>query len=696
MRLRKLMMTTIVFALFAGIMGCGSSYVADIAGEKITIAEFEQVYAKNNGGWETASKTSVEDRQKFLDLYVKFRMKVKEAYALGYDKDSELRNELNDYRKNLGVSYMLDKEITKPALEKLYTRKLKEIRASHILVGVPSSNPVDTLLNYNNAMAIIDSLKKGHSFEMLAVNNSQDPSAQINKGDLYYFSAGQMVPEFEDAVYDMKPGDFTMTPVRSQFGMHIIKVADVKENKGAVQGSHIMKRLPRGSSPEDSSKAAEELQTVRDSILKGGDFAEFARTMSDDTFSGQRGGDLGFIERGRTVREFDEALYNLKDGELSDIVRTQFGLHLVKRQGAQGIPSYKDMEQQLRSEYQNYRFNYDYEKMIHKIRKEYGFKENDSATAAFVAAVDTSKTTNDATWDSTITASVRSMVIFTFGDKRITVDEMISRSKSNQELRNMAFNSSNTAPTLVGKMGIDFVTEYHARQMESKFPEFARTMKEYEEGILLFKAEQENVWNKVVPNDSLLRIFHASRRDQYVWPNRIDIQEIFVPTDSIAKIVRTQLLGYTKDSLVAKKTRTKSKKVEYDTIKVVVKPMSFDSAAFFYNKRLTTADHKGVWGLTPVTANELMSRAWNLKASDSTTYFPYENGFSFVKVLQKDPAREKTFEEAQSEVSGAYQEFETKRLSDEWFESLKKKFPVQYNKESLAKTFLSAVPTPKP
>ncbi|HAP35389.1 MAG TPA: hypothetical protein DCQ28_05410, partial [Bacteroidetes bacterium] len=201
MRLNKFITTTIFFALVAGIIGCGGSYVADIAGDKITIEEFEQVYAKNNGGIEAAAKTSIDDRQKFLDLYVKFRLKVKEAYALGYHNDVELRNELNDYRKNLAVSYMLEKEITKPALEQMYNRKLKQLRASHILVGVPSSNPEDTLMGFNEGKAIIDSLKLGYSFEQLALNNSKDPSVQNNKGDLYYFSSGQLVPEFEDAAY---------------------------------------------------------------------------------------------------------------------------------------------------------------------------------------------------------------------------------------------------------------------------------------------------------------------------------------------------------------------------------------------------------------------------------------------------------------------------------------------------------------
>ena len=699
MRLKKLMMATLFFALFAGMIGCGGSYVADIAGDKISVEDFEQVYAKNNGGREAAAKTSVEDRQKFLDLYVKFRLKVKEAYALGYNNDTELRNELNDYRKNLGISYMLEKEITKPALEQMYSRKLKQIRASHILIGVPSSKPEDTVLGFTIGKKIIDSLKLGYSFEQLAMNNSKDPSAQSNKGDLYYFSAGQLVPEFEDAAFSMKVGEYTTVPIKTQFGYHIIKITDIKVNNGPVQASHIMKRMSRGASVEDSTKAAKELLAIRDSVLAGKDFAEFAKTMSDDTYSGGRGGDLGFIERGRTVREFDEALYNLKDGELSGIIQTQFGLHLIKRAKAQGIAPFKDMEPQLKTEYQNYRFQYDYNNMVGKIKKTYSFKENDSIAALFAKSVDTSKTTNDAKWDSTISSKVRSSILFTFTNTKITVDSVIALSKNNAELKNLDLKSTATVPAIINKVGIGLVTEYHARQLESKFPEFGRTMKEYEEGILLFKAEQENVWNKVQPSDSLLKRFHAERRANYTWPERVNIQEIFVATDSIARFVKNAMVGYTVNSLVVKKSKTKSKnkRIEFDTIKISIAPISFDSAAVRFNTRGTSIEKRGVLGLQPITTNDLTSRAWNMPSKDTSAYFPFEGGFSFIKPIQKDAAREKTFAETASEVSSAFQEFETKRLSDAWYESLKKKYPVMLNKESLTKTFANeTVPTPTP
>ena len=131
----------IVLSSFVLLAGCGApkeTTVATIGTDKISQQEFEAMFAKNNSGVES-QKASAEEKEKFLDLYIKFKLKVKEAYAHGYMNDPELRNELNDYRKNLAVSYMVEKEITGPALQEMYKRRQVELRASHILISIPEN-----------------------------------------------------------------------------------------------------------------------------------------------------------------------------------------------------------------------------------------------------------------------------------------------------------------------------------------------------------------------------------------------------------------------------------------------------------------------------------------------------------------------------------------------------------------------------
>ena len=197
---------------------------------------------------------------------------------------------------------------------------------------------------------------------------------------------------------------------------------------------------------------------------------------------------------------------------------------------------------------------------------------------------------------------------------------------------------------------------YKAQSVESEFPDFDRTIKEYEEGSVLFKAEQNEVWNKISMSDSALHVYFDANRSKFTWPDRVNVQEIFVRTDSVSKIVAFRL---------------KEQK------------LPFDSVAAQFNSRPATKQKNGVWGLMPATSNALTQRAWNMNVGEISDFFIYENGFSIIKVLEKSPAGNKTFTEAGSELSSAFQESESKRLENEWYESLLKKYPVSVYKEAI-------------
>ncbi len=650
-----------LFILFTTITVAQKKNIAmEIGNEKITKEEIEKMFIKSSGSLEAAQKASKEEQERFIDLFTKYKLKVKEAYQRGYNKNPELQQELAEYKKNLLNTYLIENEIVAAGMQTLYNRKREEIRASHILFTLPQNpTPTDTILAYNKATAIIDSLKKGISFEELAVRNSQDPSAKSNSGDLYYFSAGAMVPEFEDAVYSLKIGDFTFMPVRTQYGYHIIKVTKRKENPGTVQVSHIMKRVdPKANSNEDSLKTI--TQTILDSLKAGGNFADFAKRHSDDKYSAERGGDLGFLERRRTPKEFDEIAFSLKKGEISGIVKTAYGFHILTVTDTKPVPEFSAIEQELKSQYQR-RFNYDFDKLINGLKTKFSYKENSDALAALSKEIDTNKTTSDADWDSSFTSSIKAKTLFSFAGKNYTAESVISLAKTNPELYNLSLKNSSTISTIVDKISKKLLSEYYAETLEPKFASFKTVMKDYEEGVMMFKLEQDEVWSKVSTKDSsLIQSYYEKTKSNYTWPDRVNVQEIFVASDSVAKLVTENL-----------------------------KTLSFDSVATLYNRRPATQSTKGVWGLEPVSLNELTKKGWEMKVGDVSDFFEFEGGFSKIKLLEKDAARGKTFAEAESEVSGAFQESETKRLTNLWFEQLKKKYPVKKYNEVLNTLFSS-------
>jgi peptidyl-prolyl cis-trans isomerase SurA len=646
------------FALLLG--GCASqqsAVVATIGGDKITLDEFNTMFAKSNGGKDTTQKATADDREKFLDLYVKFKLKVKDAYAQGYQNAPDIQAELQEYRRNLAVTLLVEHEINEPSIRRMYENKLFEVRASHILLQLPpNAIPPDTLKTYLKAMQIIDSLKAGRSFEELALNNSQDPSVKSNKGNLNYFVTGRTVPEFEDAVFSAPSGTLLPYPVRTQFGYHIIKITDRRPNPGAIRVSHIIKRLTPKSTAQDSAKAMKDMETVLDSLKHGGKFADLAKIYSEDRAK-EHGGDIGFMERGITVKEFDDAAFKLKVGEVSPIVKSQFGLHLIQVTDTKPVPSFAKIEQDLRNTYQQHYFEKAYDSYVDGLKKEYNFVESAEGVSAWNSSLDTTKTTDSENWDSSFTAATRAKELFTFAGQKITIDSIIHMVKGEKDLQGLPLALHGSSVKILNKTSKNLLVEYKAQSIESEFPDFEKTIKEYEEGSVLFKAEQNEVWNKISMSDSALHVYFDANRSKFTWPDRVNLQEIFVPTDSVSKVV----------VFLLKKQK-----------------MPFDSVAAQFNSRLSTKQKNGVWGLMPTNSNALTQKAWNMNVGEMSDFFPYENGFSIVKVLEKSPAGDKTFTEAGSELSSAFQEDESKRLENEWYESLLKKYPVRVYKETIA------------
>ena len=190
---------------------------------------------------------------------------------------------------------------------------------------------------------------------------SDDQSAKTNGGDLYYFTAGMTVPEFEDAIYDLKVGEYTKKPVRTMFGLHIVKLTDKKKRNEGIRAAHILIQDIKDSvtgKVVDSITSFNKIKDILARIRNGEDFGKIASELSEDPGSKQKGGDLGFFDRRRMVQPFDSAAFSLKVGEVSNIVRTPFGWHLIKLLEVKEYQPYEKQKENLKSEFkrgQNYK-----------------------------------------------------------------------------------------------------------------------------------------------------------------------------------------------------------------------------------------------------------------------------------------------------------------------------------------------------
>ncbi|MGA9117194.1 MAG: peptidylprolyl isomerase [Bacteroidota bacterium] len=768
----------IVAATAALLTGCspraGDMVVARVGETPITLAEYEALYLKSSGSREEAAASGMEEREEFLGLMTNFRLKLSDAYRRGLHTDAGVLREISQYKGSLAASYLTDREVTSPGTRLLYQRRSEELRAGHILLTLAQdASAEDSAAAYARADSILGLLRRGEDFEALARALSQDPSARQNGGDLYYFTGGQMVPAFEDAVYAMKPGEISPRPIRTPYGLHIIRVTDRKPAPGEVRCSHIMIRFERQDpTPEDTAAALAGIRLIQDSIAAGVDFAELALRNSGDPGSASRGGDLDWFTRRRWIQPFDEAALALRPGQVSGIVRTIYGYHIIKCTDARPLKSFDEARTELQQLYQQVRFQEDYGRYMTRLRKETGYAMSGEAASAFVAALDSGTSTRDTAWAGAVGGELRAREMFRLGTRSVSTDSVIAVMRARPDMSNTPLRAASVWSALE-KVGDQLIFEVKAETIERDYPEFAGIMKEYREGILLYQVEQEQVWSRIAVSDSALRSFHASHSEDFRWPDRADFSALRLASDSVAASVHARLVSGSSleeiaraDSIrmrapasfqisfasgshsLAARTRLTLQSVaallasdpslrlsviayhdtggaarpggqklaarRLDALRTyLVKKLHAPSARITVLSRVPastvtdslrdvlasradlelTGRRPAVLGnldhaLLPVDTDERTKQAARLAPGGVSSPFLHQGIHHILRLNRLEPARVKTFEEAGSEVSSAYQEHESRRLEREWLDGLRVVFPVMENKEALRSAFL--------
>lgn len=208
----------------------------------------------------------------------------------------------------------------------------EEFNLSHIFVAVPeNASPEQIGARRERAQNVLDELRKGAGFAQLSASHSDAPNA-LDGGGLGWRNAGQIPSLFLDAVRNLKPGQATEL-IKSPNGFHILMLNDKRGKDAAtvITQTRVRHILIKPSELTSESDAINRLNQIRERIEQGGEkFENLARQFSEDAGSAAKGGELGWVNPGDTVPEFERAMSALKPGELSQIVQTPFGWHLIQ------------------------------------------------------------------------------------------------------------------------------------------------------------------------------------------------------------------------------------------------------------------------------------------------------------------------------------------------------------------------------
>ena len=251
-----------------------------------------------------------------------YRAQTRDQLTIQQLLEREINNRVNVTDSE--VSHFLENPQSRADMDVTYN-------LSHILIGIPeSASPEAIQAAKKRAEDILRQLKAGADFEQIAVSYSQGADA-LKGGGLGWKKPGELPELFLGALKGMSPGDISET-LRSPNGFHILKLNDKRgaAQAEAVTQTHVRHILLRTSEIQSLEDARQKLLNLRERVENGDDFAALTRAHSEDTGSAASGGDLGWVNPGMMVPEFEKAMNALKPNQLSQPVRSSFGLHLIQ------------------------------------------------------------------------------------------------------------------------------------------------------------------------------------------------------------------------------------------------------------------------------------------------------------------------------------------------------------------------------
>ncbi|PKP25023.1 MAG: peptidylprolyl isomerase [Bacteroidetes bacterium HGW-Bacteroidetes-2] len=620
-----------------------------IDGESVSVKEFLRIYNKN---LDMVQDESQKNKETYLDLFINYKLKTKEAYAQGINKEPAFLKEFSGYQKQLSENYLYDQEITEELIKEAYERIQIEINANHILIRVTEdATPKDTLVAYNKIKEIWLKAKNGEDFETLAKTYSEEPKAAETAGSLGYFKGFSMVYPFENMAYKTPVGQVSDI-FKTRYGYHILKVNDRRVVPDEVTVAHIMISNREGISDEEGNSR---IQDIYKKIKQGEDFGALATQFSEDSSTAKNDGKLARFGSGRlNSKIFEETAFALKNpGDVSEPIKSSYGWHVIKLIERHPKETLEEARPELLNKVKNNdRSNKVIANVNQRIKEKYGFTKNEKALSFFNNFVTDSVLKRN--WDYKEQPELKS-TLFTIGNKKHTFEEFAKYIVDRQKKSRVYLEKEMLLNTYYEEFEEEKLKQFFINNLENENEEYAATISEYRDGLLLYELMQKNIWEPSKKDSIGLLTYFNKNRNHYVWNTRVQANIGATASLDIAKQI--------KDLLIQGKTNEEIK-AALNTEEVV-------------NAIMTT----GIFELE----HPLLPENFEIKKGVSKIYTPKEKEntksgqFIVVDVQEVILSSPKNIEDVKGKVIGDYQN----HLEEEWMKELRKKYVIKVNKKVL-------------
>ena len=578
--------------------------------------EFLRAYNKN--------KTSVTDKEKafreYLDLYIKFKLKVKVAMDMHLDTLASLANDLQNFRTQIEGGYLNDESRVNILLQEAFDRSQKDIHVAYFFFPIKDFK---------------DSISVEKQYKLLK------PSWT----DIGFITVFSLPYNFENTVYGLKSGEESK-PVRAKNGFYILKNIEERKAAGKIKAAQILIAVPEGANDEQKNSAARIADSVYKLLHTGTDFGEMAKIISNDKMTYLSGGLMPEFGVGKYTPAFENKVFALqKDGDITAPFQTEFGYHIVKRISHTDIPHDKNdagslyaLKQQVQ---QDARIASAKEKFVTDILKRLNYKKNNLVNEDYLWKIS----------DSFVVANKKipfanlndKTILFSLGTIPVKVAAWLAFIRDFKT--NLAVYKGESDKDLMSKFVSINALDNYRKRLQDFNPDFKYQLQEFKDGNMLFEVMERNVWTKASNDTDGLKNYYNQHKTKYTWNESADAVLFSCANEKMAKDAAEQIKnGKTWEQAAEGNAQIQADSGRYELNQLTVKP----------NTNLTLG----------------MVTEPLINPSDGTA--------SFVKILKLYPAnQQRSFEEARGMVINDYQTF----LEEKWIQQLKKRYPVKVDEK---------------
>lgn len=646
MRLRikttQLMKKILMLFAFAGFTNAGFSQTLFTYGNTaVDKAEFIRAYNKN--------KTPVENKEKafreYLDLYVKFKLKVKAAMDLKLDTLPQLQYDAQSFRSQIEDSYLNNEKAVTDLLSEAFNRSQKDLHVLHFFVPVePTATPDDTMKAFRSISTLQAALAAGKTDYD---NLSAASGIKIKQSDLGFITVFTLPYEYETLIYNLKMGQVSK-PYRTKNGWHVIKLIEERKAVGKWKVAQILFSVPPDATAEAKKAYEHKADSVYQMLMNGEDFGKMARWFSDDKITYGNNGEIAEFGSGKFELSFENEVFKLtKDKEISKPFLTPYGYHIVKRLSQTPVSTDKndaayqfELKQKIQ---QDARINFAKDLFVKEIMKQVNFKKTGAVSDAdlYRFADSVIAKPNSETGNATI-YPIGAKTIYTYAKTKLTGKDWLDFVRNYKGSGELYQGETNAA--LVDKFVTTTVMDYYKKHLEDYNTDFRYQMDEFKDGNVLFEIMEKNVWGKASADADILQKYYNENKGNYLWSESADIIIFNCSGKSVAEAARAAILKGKNWKTIAEESNNN---------------VLADSGRFELTQIPATINSKTAEGFVSEIATS-----------------PVDGNTSFIKLIHHYNAKlQRNFEEAKGLVINDYQNI----LEEKWIVELKNKYPVKIN-----------------